>query len=465
MEFSGLRRPWRRMAVIFLDTAFLIVAISPSTFAQSGESSHIVESHGTVNIILADGGTLVAVTDSMLTHIDPVTNEAQHLPIGTKLYKIDDRTVCAMAGLYHDEGAADVTKYAIDIPQFMRNFGNQQEARNNKSAESLAQKALQLSNDIKFELTVNLQARVVANPKLDITNVSPLELTLVGYDSDGLLKVAEITLQPAHIPSGVGFVNTDRPPSSNKPACAQNATVEQALDAASGQLAVRVAGKTLFCEIAGVPDKAEELLAHPEELPQDEVLQGFARATRESQTLSPGELRDLAIDLARQTEANEKQNGKQRVGGAPNVAMLSEGRMVEEPTDQSPATYVSKETGTALSGDQASDIAYDCGPTGKPPIDIMALRSAQLSVKHCSQTIDNVTYHDSSFIDSELTYLGARPLLFGNTNVVTGSILRLGPSVDLKREDVVHLVCGFPWKQVYQGGNLLKLACAATPSQ
>jgi len=52
-------------------------------------------SHGTVNILLANKNGLVAVTDSMLTF-----SNGSHQPIGRKLFKIDDRTICTIAGSY-----------------------------------------------------------------------------------------------------------------------------------------------------------------------------------------------------------------------------------------------------------------------------------------------------------------------------------------------------------------------------
>ena len=49
--------------------------------------------HGTINIVLANENGLVVLTDSMITAGDRQLPEP-----GQKLFKLDDRTVCAIAG-------------------------------------------------------------------------------------------------------------------------------------------------------------------------------------------------------------------------------------------------------------------------------------------------------------------------------------------------------------------------------
>ena len=54
--------------------------------------------HGTVNVFLVNKNGLVVVTDSRLS------NAAGIVGNGQKLFRIDDRTICTIAGWYSDPG-------------------------------------------------------------------------------------------------------------------------------------------------------------------------------------------------------------------------------------------------------------------------------------------------------------------------------------------------------------------------
>ena len=54
---------------------------------------------GTVNIVLANANGIVALTDSNQTGKSPSTGEPFTSPLpGQKLFRLDDRTVCTIAG-------------------------------------------------------------------------------------------------------------------------------------------------------------------------------------------------------------------------------------------------------------------------------------------------------------------------------------------------------------------------------
>ncbi len=69
--------------------------VSAALNAQEPKSN---SSHGTVNIFLANRNGLVAVTDSRLS------NKYGAQGSGQKLFQVDDRTICAIAGFYMDQG-------------------------------------------------------------------------------------------------------------------------------------------------------------------------------------------------------------------------------------------------------------------------------------------------------------------------------------------------------------------------
>ena len=69
--------------------------MSQSQSLKTTQSPHL---GGTVNIFLANGNGLVAVTDSLLSHDNVPVRFAQ------KLFKVDDHTICAIAGWYSSGG-------------------------------------------------------------------------------------------------------------------------------------------------------------------------------------------------------------------------------------------------------------------------------------------------------------------------------------------------------------------------
>ncbi len=73
----------------------------------------------------------------------------------------------------------------------------------------------------------------------------------------------------------------------------------------------------------------------------------------------------------------------------------------------------------------------------------------------CVIPIDDTVFHDGSFTECALTYSGTGTLIFDKNNIVEDSTLQLAPAVQLDREDVQRLVCGFPWKEVSQGTQIL----------
>jgi hypothetical protein len=138
------------------------------------------------------------------------------------------------------------------------------------------------------------------------------------------------------------------------------------------------------------------------------------------------------------------------------VAMLSGGRMIEEPPPG-----LGYDSGNALRANHFGGFQWNCG--GGVAIVGPGRFGVQMQgeMTNCRQDIDGILFHDSTFTDSRLTYVGAAPLIFPDTNVVTDTALELGPRVDLNDEKVIHLVCGFPWKAVYQDSKELKLSCPA----
>src|SRR5215469_8291882 len=82
-------RTGHRMLVL---AAVAFLPLASFCHSKNGMDESVV--HGTVNIALANKNGLVVVTDSMLTAGDGKQLDQP----GQKLFKLDDQTVCAIAG-------------------------------------------------------------------------------------------------------------------------------------------------------------------------------------------------------------------------------------------------------------------------------------------------------------------------------------------------------------------------------
>jgi len=75
------------------------VLFMPSIFIPQVSAAEDLVIHGTVNIALANQSGLILLTDSMIT-----AGDRQLSNPGQKLFQLDDRTVCAIAGFVSASG-------------------------------------------------------------------------------------------------------------------------------------------------------------------------------------------------------------------------------------------------------------------------------------------------------------------------------------------------------------------------
>ena len=432
----------------------LLSLVVPLLHAQIQEQPEHSILHGTVNVILANGHTLVAATDSMLTQ------GTRHTPDGVKLYKIDARTVATMASLYKESGPTEDDTLTASIPQMMLEFSRRASIYERMP---FRYKAEGLFSDIKFKLDRHLHAMVASNPHFSLDNPSlMLELTVAGYDLDNSIKIAEITLVPGIKNTEIEYVSKRRPFGLGTPTCASTAGLEQLPEPYSDPRNLSDNGpvmfsvrNAMFCEIAGLRNIPQQILASPALYPDDSALQHYVRAQSEGRQLSADELRALAVDLVDKTTADERRTGQKRVGGEVEVAVLSDGRMIEEPRPVS-----SKEEGRALNGNKVKMGSFTCN-SARPPFglngylvnfgDNTGIQEIEGTLTNCNQELDGIMFLDSTFIDSHLTYSGKTTLYFPDTNVVRNTTLELGTGVDVHSAAIHNLICKFHWKSVHQG--------------
>ena len=429
---------------------FCLVLLSATVQAESNAAS-LNQSHGTVNILLANGNGLVLVTDSMLTY-----NNDQHDPNGTKLFKVDEKTVCAMAGQYSIPGV--LPEFEAAFPNIMAQYVRAEHIR----ATDFYSKFAILVHTFQFALSSNLNSLESLNPALVPTVLSKLQdidLTLAGYDDDGTLKLAQVRLKAVQSGDGFSLVPSEPPLGRFIPDCELIAKHDNPKYHDPGLPVPRIVGSALYCKIAGLRDVPEQRLAKPDQFPDLPALQMYARSQSKHNDLSLEQLRSLALELEKESEADETTNHKWRVGGDAKVAVLRDGHVSESPA----ATRVDERVGSALLADHHDSFDLDCGsnPYGEGMFfdSSRSLVQARGTIRNCSQRLDGVLFHDSEFIGSALSYLGSGPLLFPPSNKVEDSTLTLASSVDIGRPEIRHLICDFHWKTVTQGSNVLKLPC------
>ncbi|WP_260738203.1 hypothetical protein [Tunturiibacter lichenicola] len=444
----------------------LIVAPNGQHEANGETTTSSKPTHGTVNVILAQGGSLVAVTDSMLTRN---TTPPTHEPTGDKLYKIDDFTVCTMAGFYQSGGALGLKSFEVWVPQIAESyiaFASQQ----TNPRRAFVNKANSVTRWFSRELTIYIRALAVSDPKFDTSPGNlfnfTLELTLAGYDSDGSLKVAEITLAPRLLPGGLEFTTVEKPHFGAKlPACETSGIL--AVPIAPGtegeiQPTIRQVGGELLCVISGIPTVSENLLNQPDQYKRYPAIATYLKSRNENQPLLPQELRSLAIELAKETTDDEERNGRREVGPPYQIAVLTNGGLSEVPN---PVEH--HDTGRALSASRNVGMISKClqhSAVAIQPLQDGFIEDVQeAKITNCTQGIDGIMFTGSQFTDSELIYQGSVPIMFSDNNTITNSTLYLGPKVDLQNAEVIRLICGFHWTSIKQVEKVVTLSCPAVP--
>jgi hypothetical protein len=296
---------------------------------------------------------------------------------------------------------------------------------------------------------------------------------MAGYDLDGSLKIADITLRPSRTQHGIAFLAVERRlPENASATCEFGAEFKQLppMDQFEGPVGpeIHTVRNSLFCEVAGIPDVAMELLAHPSLDSNSSVLNKYALALKNDSVFSTSDLKSLALYLADKTAERERKSRTFQVGGPSQVAVLTGGRVVE-----SPPNVPKFNVGNGLNSNEFAGTKFTCHPgqifiaTGDTlPSGTKALiflnnspGDTQADLTNCTQPIDGIIFHDSSFTDSAITYSGKGRLLFDLGNTITRTSLIIDPSVDIGREDVHRLICSFQWKTITHGTKDVKKSC------
>jgi hypothetical protein len=367
------------------------------------------EAHGTVNILLANDSGLVAVTDSMLS------NPTGQVGRGQKLFKIDDHTICTIAGFYMDAGPAfgsgrSFLAYTV-VPDIIDAYIRE---RPFLPTIDLDSKLRTLVNAFTFSL--ELIANLDKAAGIDRT-LQKSEITLAGYNG-GAIEIARVDLVPSSAQGDIYYVPQYYP--------------------------VLKVGKKLSYSVAGISDVADTVLSHPREhVGNDPILELLDDSVTKDggASLTVEDMREIADKL----ELMTSQKHRIEVGGLRQVAVLANGGIAKFDVG-------SDQSHTAPPGmvfDQMMDPTIRNSGKISPSFGISAIHGRAVlvirgSISDVIQPLDNVLFVGTTFTHCMLTYDGSPMALFDKGNVVKDSELRIGPQVKADNPFILQLKADHP---------------------
>jgi hypothetical protein len=416
----------RVASLLSCTTLFALSCVASQHRANQNPDAEAVL-HGTINIALGNRQGAVLLTDSMLsTVIDGKPFPMPDKP-GQKLFQIDDKTVCSIAGFVSTAGP---------IPDFWPNVGSIMESFSTQLAQQ--SKPIDLASKLNavamlMELNISAIGSLRAAQGQPLTALNYLStITLVGYDLDGSLKLAQTHLgQSLHGGSEAEVYNES----------------------------IKPIGPSLTYGSAGEPDVADNLFNDPGSQPNDTTLAMLlaARHADDGVSLTIEQMEEIARSLAKYSASAHR-----TVGGQNQIAIVHDGKakIVEQETfPKPPSTLVT----FALMTSQGA-FAPPQPPQGPDESDASALnrlvmgRGTPIAMPegfkaiivngdyvNVKQDLDGKYFYKSTFQDCTLTYNGG-PFYFDKTNRIEGNtFLLLGAGANRNDPKVQALLRDHPW--------------------
>jgi 20S proteasome alpha/beta subunit len=378
-------------------------------FGAEEESGLVIR--GTLNVVLANRAGFVVVTDSMQT-ARSATGEHQLPEPGKKLFQLDGRTVCTIAGF----GSAPVppapefnTSAAGILERYRGELARQHEP------QSIVEKLTSLSFLFNFYLSSVANIRDVVQGDT-LPDRYEFQLLLAGYDRDGTPKIGVLSLRT------VLSLGADR---------------QLIFSSVAEGFSEVTVGNELVYRLAGQPDVALEILRNPHNFENDVAIRRYAEsiASDGGSSLTLEELKQLGEALVRHTEERYPS-----VGGPRQIAVLRNGEVesIEQPNFPEhplPMPGFNLVVGGHFEG----------------PRSIVFQNAIALFVRNHFRgdvrTLDGHYFFGNEFVESQLRYDGGSTR-FDRSNQVVGSVLVIGAHANQESDTVRRLANDFPWRAV-----------------
>lgn len=429
--------------LVAIATSSIGIAAHPQK-APKSSPREIRSSKGTVNVLLAQGSTLVVATDSRLSdNGKPLSDQ------NPKIFQLDTKTVATIAGLYNESGGTGSNTFDFAIPSLMRSFGEFLASPDGNGVATLEAKATLLEMGLNKGLTTHLIALRQKNETLDSNKISPIQITIAGYDSDNSLKIAQFVMHA--VVSGNLISAISWPKEIYDPAdCEKKSRLIRG--AGDAIIAVWDVGKAPTCVFAGISSAPEQALKASTAEPKGSLLGAFR--DYEDKPAPTMYFRRLSLELVAKATAAEILNGRGSVGGTPNLAVLEGGKVSEFSVFSS---HESPGESQGLLATATLQMVEDCGESMNPAVTFPRYSRIEIRATHCKFKIDGLVIHNSVFKNSVVRYDGIYPesTIFAHDNAVVNTSLDLGQAVDLGSAVTHDIVCSFGWKSVSSGTRLL----------
>jgi hypothetical protein len=366
--------------------------------------------HGTINIALGNQNGIVVLTDSRASSGgQPSPDPAQ------KLFRLDDHTVCAVAGFLWGAAANEnisipelYTETRAVIYEYVRQSAS-------RDPQTIEQKLRMLSYLLGSRLTKIANARIALHSNPLGTDDYRVQIIVAGYDVDHKPKIGREVLQPSeeYLP-GLIFEATE--------------------------VSIKEVGRKLIWKLNGISSHAENILSLSESGPPEfTVLREYAiaKAKDEGSSLSVEQMAEVAKELAKYTS----ELYPNLVGGPNQIAFLlpSTAVTIDQPNFSDPPRPLKSfilVTRPQISGNNAVRFG--------PEISVLMIQG---HLNNSTWKLDGNIFIDTNFSSCVMTYDGGLVNL-GNTNTVSDSVLLVGPLIRTDDKAVKILTKTFNWLEV-----------------
>jgi hypothetical protein len=407
-------------------SAFLLFTLllkTTSIHSQEAPEPAAVEPVRTVGTLIGAYGNangIVVVTDSMLTGITRSGAHVQAPFPGQKLLRLDDQTVCAVAGINQVNVAAFPTLDG-DVLGLIEDYRKQLPKR-----KSFVQTLQDIGGLLKFYLaeTATIQLETKQVKKFEPFD---LQLLLVGYDTDGQPKIGSLVIS---VVPGTGSGRLEILPK----------VVEFSPTPIGGEFTYKT---------HGLDDIAQRILGDPTKVEGYSILEKYSSARASEDCGASLSISDIE-EIGRTVLTITSMTYRREVGLNKQVAVFKNGS-IATPLDQPrfsdlrkplPLFVLQDVNLNSVGGDQTLIFFepggvkfYDSASFASPPPRFPDPRNFV--------QLDNSIFVGCHFTNQLLYYDGG-PLYFDETNVLENTQIMFGPKA-AQRPELVRMLHDKSW--------------------
>jgi len=372
--------------------------------------------HGTVNILLANKNGLVAITDSRLS------SDGRPPASGQKLFQLDDKTICTIAGAYLVNGPSNPQGGVLGFALVCRSIDQITHDPYWSQLSSVSDKSKALTNGLalafqSFVIMAQTQARMYG-----VLAHNDLQVSVAGFDATGLHVIQnKLALDGA---TGLyGSSQLARPP-------------------------VTIGG-SFEPFLAGIKNFTEPILENPDQPllglseADSQAIEIYAKARRADggASLTLDQMKGLGVAMEKYSEVRDPR----LIGGEVESATLSAGTVtLDVPASVNKAGALPLPNEARVHLHLLVDVGFShlTWAIAVPPGALAILVGG--SISDAGQQLDRTSFSGITFTNVTFTYAGSGIALFDPGNRVINSTLKLAPGVSPDDPIVRYMLTTFP---------------------